>query len=103
METTMKRILRASAVVLALAGRVAVAQTSPLPPAPPPAGTLSTTRTTVAVDAYGNRLDQRQTTYRNNQGVAEDTRTTTTTTTPPPPPPPITTTTTTTNSTTGPQ
>jgi hypothetical protein len=67
------------------------------------AGTLSSTRTTRAVDAYGNQVVSRQTTYRNSNGVAEDRSTTTTTVPVAPPPPPVTTTTTTEQTTTGPQ
>jgi hypothetical protein len=120
-------ILRAGVAVLALYGGVAAAQTAtettttqsttapgyaPAPayaPAPvgapvaaPPVGTLSSTRTTRAVDAYGNQVNSRQTTYRNANGVAEDSRTVTTTA-PALPPPPVTTTTTTESTSSGPQ
>jgi hypothetical protein len=71
--------------------------------APPPVGTLSTTRETHAQDAYGNETTSKSTVYRDTQGVAEDRQTTTRTIVPPPPPPAETTTTTTTESTTGPQ
>ena len=71
------------------------------PPAPgaPPVGTLSTTRETHAVDAYGNQVDSKSTSYRNAQGVAQDSQTTTTQV-PPPPPPPVSTSTSTTTTTT---
>ncbi len=76
--------------------------TVPASVAPPPVGTLSTTRETHAQDAYGNETTSKSTSYRNSQGVAED-RQTTTRTIVPLPPPTATTTTTTTESTTGPQ
>lgn len=107
----MKTILTCAAV-LALSTGAAFAQTAssestttttypappPLPPVvqPPPVGTLSTTHTEHSVDAYGNQIDQKRTTYRNDQGVAEDSQTTRTIV----PPPPVSTTTTTTNTTT---
>jgi len=74
------------------------------PPAPvsPPPGVLSSERQVHAVDAYGNRYDKTQTTYRNSNGVAQDT-TTTRTTVAPPPPPVTRSTTTTTITTTAPQ
>ena len=68
------------------------------PVAPPPAGTLSTEHEVHAVDAYGNRLDKTETTYRNSNGVAQDSSTTTTAV--PAPPPPVTTSTTTSTTTT---
>jgi hypothetical protein len=74
---------------------------APMAMAPPPAGTLSTTRETHVQDAYGNQTTSKATTYRDSQGVAEDRQTTTRTIVPPPPT--ATTTTTTTESTTGPQ
>jgi hypothetical protein len=110
----MKGLLRIGAAVMILGCGQAMAQTSDstttqsamapaVPPPPPAPGTLSTSRTVHAVDAYGNRVDQQQTTYRDMNGVAQDSRTVTTTQ-PVPPPPPVTTTTTTTQSTTtGPQ
>lgn len=70
------------------------AMTPPPPPMAPPVGTLSTTRETHAVDAYGNQVDSKATTYRDAQGVAQDSQTTTTQV-PAPPPPPVSTTTTT--------
>jgi hypothetical protein len=125
LEIFMKALLYAGVAMLALSGGFAVAQTAsettttqsttmaPPPPAnppapvgtpmPPPPGTLSTTHTVRAADAYGNQYDQRQTTYRNPNGVAEDSQTVTRTLVPPPPPPATTTTTTTNSSTTGPQ
>ena len=91
-----KTTLFAAVTALALTGGVAMAQTatdtttttqSATAPEPAPvSGTLSTTRTHDAVDAYGNRVDSKQSTYRNTNGVAEDTRTTTQTMAPPPPP-----------------
>jgi hypothetical protein len=108
----MRHILAASAIAMALSSGLAHAQsatettttqtTGMAPPAvaqavsPPPPGTLSTTRTVHAVDAYGNRVDSQASSYRDTQGVAEDRQTTVTTA----PPPPVTTTTTTTQSTT---
>jgi hypothetical protein len=94
----MKTLLMTSAFALSVFGGTAMAQTSSqtittqttphvAPPAvvvAPPAGVLSTTRTTGAVDAYGNRVDQQSTTYRNSQGVAQDTQTTTQYAPPPP-------------------
>lgn len=75
----------------------------PAAPVPPPPGTLSSTRKVVAVDAYGNRYEKTQSTYRNTNGVAQDTTTTRTTVPAPPPPPAITSTTTSTTTTTAPQ
>jgi hypothetical protein len=114
------KILLGSAAALSLLSGVALAQTayqstttqttSGVPPVSvqqpvtPPMGTLSTTRETSAVDAYGDRRTSKSTIYRDANGVAEDRSTTTTTVAAPPPPPPVTTTTTTTeSSTTGPQ
>ncbi len=101
----MKAIFCTGAMMMALAGtalaqsasETTVTQSTTAPVYAPPPGTLSTTRTTRAVDAYGNQFNQRQTTYRNTQGVASDSRTTTTIV---PAQPPVTTTTTTTNSST---
>jgi hypothetical protein len=70
---------------------------------PPPAGTLSSTRETHAVDAYGNQVDSRQSTYRDSNGVAQDSQTTTTNAPPLPPPPPVSTTTTTETTSTEPR
>jgi hypothetical protein len=119
METEMKALLHAGLAALALYGGIAAAQTAsettttqsttyPAPPYPaapaplvaPPPGTLATIHTTRSVDAYGNEVDQQKATYRNSQGVAQDTRTVTTTVPAPPPPPLTTTTTTTTQQTT---
>ena len=104
----MKTTLFAAVTALALTGGVAMAQTatdtttttqSATAPEPAPvSGTLSTTRTHDAVDAYGNRVDSKQSTYSNTNGVAEDTRTTTQTMAPPPPPPPVSSTTSTSTS-----
>jgi hypothetical protein len=58
---------------------------APATPVSPPPGVLSTERHVQAVDAYGNRYDKTQTTYRNSDGVAQDTTTTRTIVTPPPP------------------
>lgn len=76
---------------------VSPALVPPAQPAAPPVGTLSTTRETHAVDAYGNRMDSQASTYRNSQGVAEDRVTRTIVNAPPPP---VTTTTSTSTSTT---
>ncbi len=118
----MKGLLRASAVAIVLYGGclyggAGAAQTEtettttqsttvPALPAPSPLvapapGTLATVHTSRSVDAYGNEVDQQKTTYRNGQGVAEDTRTVTRTI-PASPPPATTTTTTTTEETTNP-
>ncbi len=75
------------------------AMSAPPPPMAPPAGTLSTTRETHAVDAYGNQVDSKATSYRDAQGVAQDSQTTTTRV-PAPPPPPVSTSTSTTTTTT---
>lgn len=80
--------------------RAIQAQSEVAPVAPPP-GTLATTREHHAVDAYGNRVDSSSSTYRNDQGVAED-RTMTTTSVPAPPPVASTTTTTTRSTTVAP-
>ena len=69
------------------------------PVAPPPEGTLSTTHEVHAVDAYGNRLDKKESTYRNSNGVAQDSQTTTSVVPAPPPPPPVTSSTTTSTTT----
>jgi hypothetical protein len=71
--------------------------------APPPEGTLSTTHEVHATDGYGDQYTKKQSTYRNANGVAQDS-TTTTSTVPAPPPPPVTSSTTsTTTTTTAPQ
>jgi hypothetical protein len=46
----------------------------------PPAGTLSVTHTEKSVSSDGSTVDKTQTTYRNTNGVADDTMTKTTTT-----------------------
>jgi hypothetical protein len=100
----MKNLLLASAAVLVLTAGVALAQTTEsttsqsttTAPDAPPAGTLSTTRDTHAVDANGNATDSKASSYRNTNGVADDSSTTTTTV-PAPLPPPVTTSTTTTS------
>jgi len=111
----MKNLLLAGIAALALSAGTALAQTTestttqsttmaPDPnaaPVPPP-GTLSTTRESHAVDAYGNQTDSKASSYRDSNGVAEDKATTTTTVPAPPPPPPVTSSTTTTDTTTGP-
>jgi hypothetical protein len=60
------------------------------PIVPPPVGTLSTTTTEQKVLPNGTRINSESTTYRNTQGVAQDSLTRTTIA--PPPPPPTTTT-----------
>jgi len=113
-RNAMKIYLLAGTAALLLSAGVATAQTSssestttqstlappPAPVTPPPIGTLSSTREVHGVDAYGNRIDKTQSTYRNTNGVAQDSETTRTVV-----PPPVTTTTTTTSSssTTAPQ
>jgi hypothetical protein len=120
MESEMQGVLRAGVAALAIYGGVAAAQTAtestttqsttypavpppaypavppPAPLAPPAPGTVATTNTSRSVDAYGNEVDQQRTTYRDSQGVAQDSRTVTTVAPAVPPPPPVTTTTTTT-------
>jgi len=56
--------------------------------AAPPAGTLSTTRTQKSIGPDGTQTRTNESTYRNSDGVADDTVRTTTT----PPPAPVTTT-----------
>ncbi len=51
----------------------------PAPIAPPPDGVLATERTQRAVDAYGNQTVSKESTYRDESGVARDTQSTTTT------------------------
>ncbi len=46
---------------------------------PPPIGTLSTTHTSKTINADGSQIDSKSSTYRNTNGVAEDSATTTTT------------------------
>jgi hypothetical protein len=116
MRLNMKTLLKAG-IALSLMSGVAVAQTTystttteapavVVAPAPapvvvaPPSGVLSTTRTTRATDAYGNQVNSQSTTYRNTNGVAQDSTTTTRTAAPPPPPPAMATTTTTETTTT---
>jgi hypothetical protein len=110
----MKNTLLACSAIVLLGTQMAAAQSAypdqqppvAAPPAPvsPPPGVLSTERHVQAVDAYGNRYDKTQTTYRNSNGVAQDTTTTRTTVAPPPPPPPVvSSSTTTTTTTTAPQ
>jgi hypothetical protein len=99
----MKLTLLACGATLLLSTGLAAAQSDPAAPVPPPPGTLSSTRKVVAVDAYGNKYEKTQSTYRNTNGVAQDTTTTRTTVPAPPPPPAITSTTTSTTTTTAPQ
>jgi hypothetical protein len=110
-----QHILCTSVALLALSFGVAAAQTAtdstttqsttmapPLPApavAPPPPETLSTTHVHRAVDAYGNQVYSKSTTYRDPNGYARDTQTTTRTAMPPPP---VTTTTTTQSESSGP-
>jgi hypothetical protein len=104
----MNRLLLASAAALLMTAGVAVAQTAPprspieladaaqlmaqtttsqtttsFTPAPvivaPPEGTLSTTRTRKTIDEDGTRTDTNRTTYRNSNGVGDDSETRTTT------------------------
>ena len=109
----MKLLTTAAVLALATFGSTARAQTAsettttqttaPAPMVPVP-GTLSTTRESHAVDAYGNRTDSRATSYSNGTSVAHDSTTTTTSVAPPPPPPVSTTTSSsTTTTTTAPQ
>ena len=104
------RTFAAAALLLGSAG-VASAQPyqdpaappPPAPVAPPPAGTLSTTHEVHATDGYGNQYIKKESTYRNANGVAQDSTTTTRTVPAPPPPPVINSTTSTTTTTTAPQ
>ena len=50
----------------------------------PPAGTLSTTRTEKTIGVDGTQTKTNETTYRNTNGVSDDTVTRSTTITPPP-------------------
>ena len=110
----MKAIIAAAALSLLSSGAWAqsvetttsqstVAQPAPMVP-PPPAGVLSTSRETHAVDAYGDRHDAASTSYTDSTGARVDRSSSSTTTVgAPPPPPPVTTppTTTESSSTTG--
>ena len=96
----MRKTLLASTAVLVMMAGIAVAQTTtsestttvtpatimpiPAPPvitplAAPPAGTLSTVRTERTVSADGSVSDTQSSTYRNTNGVANDTVSKTTT------------------------
>jgi len=85
----MNRLLLASAAALLMTAGVAVAQptssitTTAVTPAPvvmaPPVGTLSTTQTRKTTDFDGTQTDTSRTTYRNSNGVADDSVTRTTT------------------------
>ena len=86
----MTRFLLATAAVLGLMTSIASAQTTTsqstttttaVPPVliAPPAGTLSSTTTTKAVAPDGTRTDSTRSTYRNSNGVADDSMTRTTT------------------------
>ncbi len=94
----MSKLLLAGALALAMTTGIAVAQTTssssettttvtpPNVPAivAPPAGTLSVTSTSKGTAPDGTRTDKTQTTYRDSNGVVNDS-TTKTTTAPPPP------------------
>ena len=83
----MTRVFLASAVALALTAGVATAQTTTsqttttVAPAlvAPPVGTLSVTRTQKTIGSDGSETDSTRTTYRNSNGVADDSVTKTTT------------------------
>jgi hypothetical protein len=88
--TSMTRFLLTTVAVLGLMTGIAAAQstssqstttTTIAPPAlvAPPAGTLSSTTTTKAVGSDGTQTDSTRSTYRNANGVAEDSTTKTTT------------------------
>ncbi len=94
----MKSLLLAT--VLALSAGAASAQTAASPMAPVP-GTLATSHETHAVDAYGNRVDSKATTFSNGAAVTRDSTVTTTNVAPPPPPVTTTTSSSTTTTTTG--
>ena len=87
-------MIGAAAMAMLTGGAMAQTQTStsqttttvlPAPaPAPPilfapPAGTLSTTRTTSSLNSDGTSVQSKETTYRNTAGVADDSMTRTTT------------------------
>jgi len=55
------------------------------PPIAPAPGTLSTTKESHASDGYGNSTDQKATSYRSGDGVANDSSTTTRNVAPLPP------------------
>jgi hypothetical protein len=64
------------------------AMVTPPPPPAPGEGSMATERTVTGVDAYGNKIYSKSTTYRDSDGVATDSRTVKTIAPPPPPPPP---------------
>lgn len=72
---------------------------APTPLAPPPAGTLATESYSKKTDAYGNSEMAKKSTYRDSNGVAQDSQTTKTTV--PVPPPVVSTTTSSSSTTTG--
>jgi len=88
----MTRLLLAGAVALGMMTGVAFAQsttsetTTTITPVivAPPVGTLSSTTIRKSVDAAGTRIESTATTYRNTDGVAQDSVTRTTTTPLPP-------------------
>ena len=92
-------LLAAGGASAQVASETTTTQTTAMPA--PVAGTLSTTRETHAVDAYGNRVDSKATSFSNGAGVTHDSTVTTTNVAPPPPPlPPVTTTTSSSSTTT---
>ena len=88
----MSRLLLASAAALVMTMGVAMAQstttsqtTTTVTPSivtpsivAPPVGTLSTSRTTSTTSSDGTQTDSKETTYRNTNGVADDSMTRTT-------------------------
>ena len=88
----MNMLFAAGAVALALTTGAAVAQTTsqttttvtPAPVVAPPDGTLSVTRSQKSIGPDGTQTNSDETTYRNSDGVADDTVTRTTTIPAPP-------------------
>jgi hypothetical protein len=101
-EHDMNKLLLASAAALVMTMGAAMAQTSSTQSTTttipsvvaPPLGTLSTTHTQSNTGSDGTQTDSKSTTYRNSNGVANDSTTSTTTY------PPVASTTTKTNSST---
>jgi hypothetical protein len=62
---------------------------TPPPPPVPGEGSMATEKTVTGVDAYGNKIYSKSTTYRDGEGVATDSRTVKTIVPPPPPPPAV--------------
>ena len=86
----MRRIFSAFIAAMAMTIGAAQAQTTTsqtttyTPLSAPPSGTLSTTRTEKTIGIDGTQTKTNETSYRNTNGVADDTVTRSTTVTPPP-------------------